>query len=98
MMRRIARTLLSLLAPLACVGLVSVWLASYRVVHIIGVYSEKAKLQAVGSYRGTVVLFLSDVPFAAEKRYDVDFFAAPSKDLAPLEAAIFDASNLKHSF
>ena len=97
-MRRLTRRFVAALPAVAVAGLVARWVASYRVLLALAVYSPAATLQTAVSHRGSFVLLLSDVPFGPEKRNDVDFFAVAAGDEAAIGPPLFEPADVKLAF
>src|SRR5215217_2417179 len=89
--RRVVRNLVCYALAAAVLGL---WLRSGRRADVVGVFTPAGSLQALGSHRGTIYLFLSDVPFREARRMSVDVDSTDA-DTFDLILSVLDRSMSK---
>lgn len=87
-----------LIASLVSLAVCALWARSYRHVDVIAGFGPASHLQAVGSFRGTLILFLSEVPFGPEMRFKFETASVPAARFEPLGATLFDSTATKASF
>lgn len=97
-MRRLLPSLLRLTAVTAFVAVCILWARSYRRVDAVVVYGSKVRLQGLGSFRGSLILFLSTTRVDPNRTLAIECGSAPVSAFEPVAGFLFEQSVTKLSF
>ena len=94
-MKRRRIPLLSLLSLALLVTVVVLWARSRRHADIVGLFPPSGHLQAIGSDRGGLILFASDIPWGREYALSADTMSVPREEVQGLHDDLFDPTRKK---
>ena len=97
MTSRAARYILCPLLPLLCVAVATLWVRSHRRADVLAFFGPSATLNGVSSYRGSLMLFLSDLQFAPADGVKLQHGSAPTDEFAAIDDMLHDTRSLRMS-